>query len=502
MLSEQRRAQLDGIVQQMIENKETDSDIQKVVDDFSQKYSTEAPTAAPEAASAQAPGALSAVAGAAKGLKEATTGLFRGAGKGIASTVLGGGELVERAGSALGNAAFKAVTGKEAPPQAPGAITAAREKLQPQGAAEKFGFSGEQLAELFLPVPGEAKAKLLGTAVDKATLLARAVGMLKAAGGESANLASRVALQTGGDPVSTGTAAVLGGLSVPVGAAFEKIAGATLPKLARKIQEYTLRLTPPQKANLGAKVGEVADYLSAKGITGGPKARLEKVTKIYQDTEKTFQDFLAGEAKDVTASRQKVIDELEALKAAFKDDRDVVAIEKQIDEVKDLLMKRYEENIPIARLNKLKRTTFENAFNEAGTKVRDDIEFVIGDVFKNNIEKATEALQIAGKSVKDFNKEYGTVINARKILKGSVGRPEIGPIARLIGTMIGAKVGVEAGGLPGFIGGGIAGQQIGTALFGTGVRSAAASALQKLGEPGKKTVSDIIRLIQSGMQNR
>lgn len=41
MLNEQRRQQLDGIVQKMITNKESDSNIQFVVNDFSQKYASE-----------------------------------------------------------------------------------------------------------------------------------------------------------------------------------------------------------------------------------------------------------------------------------------------------------------------------------------------------------------------------------------------------------------------------------------------------------------------------
>lgn len=43
MLSEERRKQLDGIVQQMTTNKEPDTNIQAVVDDFKNKYSSEQP---------------------------------------------------------------------------------------------------------------------------------------------------------------------------------------------------------------------------------------------------------------------------------------------------------------------------------------------------------------------------------------------------------------------------------------------------------------------------
>src|SRR3990167_4500503 len=41
MLQEQRRQQLDNIVQQMVANQEVDSDIQAVVNDFKSKYSQE-----------------------------------------------------------------------------------------------------------------------------------------------------------------------------------------------------------------------------------------------------------------------------------------------------------------------------------------------------------------------------------------------------------------------------------------------------------------------------
>ncbi len=502
MLSEQRRTQLDGIVSQMISNKESDEDVQKVVDDFSQKYSGEQ-AAAPAPAPEEGGGALGGVVRAVGKVKDATTGVVRGAAKGIASTAIGGGELVERAGQFLGDKAFEAVTGKKAPVSEKGLVTKAREGLQPKGTAETIGFSGEQLAELFLPIPGGAKAKLLGTAVDKAPILARAAGMLKAAGGEAANLAARVGLQTGGDPGETAKAAVLGGISVPFGRAIEKMAGVALPKIARKLEEYNLRLTPVQRSNLGAKVGQVSDWLSKNKITGNPQQRLDKVTKVYQDTEKVFQDFLAKEAKDVRVPRQKLLDEIEGLKQNFTNDRDSLAIDRQIDEIKMLLETKFDEAIDLSRLNKLKRTTMEGAFNDAGTKVRDDVEFALGDVLKRNIEEAAAGLKVAGKDVADFNREYGTVINARKLLKTAVGRPEIGAIGRIISTLVGASVGGAVAGPAGGVVGTMIGQNVGKAVAGTAVRSNAASMLQGLsGIPAEKSIGAIMRLIQAGSQGR
>ena len=48
MLPEQRRTQLDGIVQQMIQNKESDSNVRFVVDDFKAKYAHETEVAKPD----------------------------------------------------------------------------------------------------------------------------------------------------------------------------------------------------------------------------------------------------------------------------------------------------------------------------------------------------------------------------------------------------------------------------------------------------------------------
>ena len=48
MLPENRRTQLDGIVQQMVNNGESDNDIQFVVNDFKTKYAAEQPSPAPQ----------------------------------------------------------------------------------------------------------------------------------------------------------------------------------------------------------------------------------------------------------------------------------------------------------------------------------------------------------------------------------------------------------------------------------------------------------------------
>jgi uncharacterized protein YihD (DUF1040 family) len=212
---------------------------------------------------------------------------------------------------------------------------------------------------------------------------------------------------------------------------------------------------------------------------GTPTQRLNKVTKLYNDTEKTFQGFLSGAAKDVKIKKDAIISELEALKKNYVNDADLFAIEKQITQSINLLKSRWPKDIPLARLNTLKRSVMENAFNEAGSKVRDDVEFAIGDVLYNNIKRASDGMTIAGKTLEDFNKNYGLIITARKLMKKAEGRAQIGLVGKLGASTISSAVGNKLGGLGGAIGGATAGGYLADLLFGTAARSILSQALER-----------------------
>lgn len=156
-LTETRRQQLDGIVKQMVQNKETDSNIQWVVQDFKSKYSDEAqPTAsvAPQSG------------GIAKNIGNAVVGF----GKGVLSTAKESSDIIgsikEKIPKVVGIPGISAtplgvlkpvtaVASKISP-----AISSFEENANlpegtlttPEGTAQKVGFYGEKVAELVNPI--------------------------------------------------------------------------------------------------------------------------------------------------------------------------------------------------------------------------------------------------------------------------------------------------------------------------------------------------------------
>lgn len=265
---------------------------------------------------------------------------------------------------------------------------------------------------------------------------------------------------------------------------FSGITGAK-DALANKLQESTLKLTPTQKSTLGPKLAEVKDYLSRNNVTGNPVQRFDKITEIWNNKENSIQEALKG--SNVTASRQVITDALESLKQNFQNDRDVNSIEKQIDDAISVV-KRQPEQVPVTNLNELKRSTMKQAFNTAGTKVRDDVEFAIGDALKDSESKALDAagVKIEGKSFTDFNKEYSTVINARKILKMAQGKSQLGLTGNLASRFVASLVGSAIGGVPGEVIGALAGPKIGEAVAGTAAKSKVASLLRGTSENGNQ----------------
>lgn len=410
------------------------------------------------------------------------TSPFRGAAKSFARTALGVGAAGEKISSA---AARLATGGKEVPgftDVAP--FTAAREKLAPQGIGEKIGAFGEQAVELLLPVgKGEVIAK-------GASFAQKALGLGKLALKEGVEAGAKTAIQTGGELDDAGIAAGIAAVAGP----FSKAVGASVPAVSRYLEKINLRLTPTQKTNLGEELGKVTDYLAKQKIIGNPASRFEKVTALYDETEKTLQSFLTKDAGKVSINRKELIDELNALKPSFKNDADALAIDRQIDQAIETLRAKQETYIKLSDLNELKRSVYKNAFNPAGDKVRDDVEFAIGDVYRRKIEQGAgsiEGLKIKGKTLADFNAEYGTLIKARKLLKIASGRQEVGLVGKTISSLLGSS-----------FGGGPFGAAVGlgaaNTIAGTSVRSLIGTMLESVGQkPTEESIDAMSKVLMT-----
>jgi hypothetical protein len=252
-----------------------------------------------------------------------------------------------------------------------------------------------------------------------------------------------------------------------------------MQSFSRRLEQASLRMTPTEKRALGSRLKETVDFLSEKKIVGTPQMRYDKVTEIYNDAESTLQTFLTKDAKDRFVNKQALLETVENLKGKFQSHRDALAIENQLDDFKKLLESKYEDAIPVDRLNQLKRSTFESAYNKAGSKVLDDVEFAIGDTLKESIEAATDGLKINGQSIGQFNKEYGKVITARKLLNVAKDRNQLGAIGRLL---LGGFGGASALPLTGGFGSAAVGYaaQAGANELATPVRSLAGAGLRQL----------------------
>lgn len=256
--------------------------------------------------------------------------------------------------------------------------------------------------------------------------------------------------------------------------------------LALKLEEMSLRLTPPQKAELlnpktGAKLGELTDFISKQDFSGSPQTRVDKADALLQTKEAQLQDFLGSIKKGAGASKQSVIKGLQSLKGKYLNDTDYIDISRRIDKAVNTIQKTQEAVIPYKNLNEMKRSAFENAFNDAGTKVRSDVEFAIGDLFRDRIVKDLDGLKINGQTITDFNKDYGKTIQAKALFKVASGRPEMSRVSEmLLGGAIGSLTGFGAGGPATAFFGAFAGPSVIGQLPITAIRTATSKGLRKL----------------------
>lgn len=299
--------------------------------------------------------------------------------------------------------------------------------------------------------------------------------------------------------LQTGTGAALGG-AIPLGFGVVKKGLGLLPSLSRNLEKVSLRLTPTQRRDLGTKIDDITEFLSSNRISGSPQARYDKVNKLYMDEEVALDNFLRKDLKTRTIAKEYVVRQLRNVKRRFANERDVLTINKQIDGLIDTVQARYPSNIPAWKINQLKRSTYENAFNRAGDKVLDDVEFAMGDKLKGVVELIADGPTgrklIRGKSLSQFNKDYGTIINARKLLKIAESRDQLGGMGKFISTILGGVFGGVAGGGIGAGVGALAGQQVGKIVAGTATRSAIGSAARRFSQiPIEKAKEPVRRFL-------
>jgi hypothetical protein len=228
MLSEQRRQQLDGIVHQMIQSKESDSNIQFVVDDFKHKYDAEQPLDLKKLSQAPQKSAIEKVS-------EVVPNLALGAAKGVVSTVKGAANLGEKyllnpIEKITGNGFSQVANLKPGETATDQFITP--NLTEPTNTTQSIGKGLEQIAEFLVPSGAVGK---IGKAAEGASKLEKIGALAGRASAEAISAGGVTALQTGGNAQETRKAALLGGAFPFAGLALKgigKIGSAVVEHLA------------------------------------------------------------------------------------------------------------------------------------------------------------------------------------------------------------------------------------------------------------------------------
>lgn len=305
--------------------------------------------------------------------------------------------------------------------------------------------------------------------------------------------------KNGGEAFVPGFATLIGGATGGLleagGVGVEKLSQGA-QSLGKELEQQSFKLTPAQKTKLGSKLDDLTKFASDNIPAGSAEQRFVYADDLYQHYEEQLQKALSSGAESkVSVGRDKFISELENIKDNYKYDRDFETINKQIDGAISTIKKQYPEGlIPIDKLNVFKRSTYQNAYNKAGDKVLDTVEHDIGDKARVEIEKAAEkaGLTVGDLKIGDFNKEYGNLIQLRKILKLAQNRPELGFTKRITSRIVGGIIGNALGGIPGLIGGELLAEPITNKIAGTTAKTGIAKKLMNV-QP-KKVGSIIQRL--------
>lgn len=358
MLTEQRRQQLDGIVQQMVANKEPDQNVQAVVNDFKSKYDNEA--SAPQSK------------GFIENFNDTATNLIKGAAKGVGSTLytvpqsiakitdavtraLEGGKLDE----SMANLAkvttalmHKANTLPDTDPNKKHLMDLAEENvkqldrlrgdqntreqkssslnekpaiLTAQNTAEKVGYGAEKAAEFLIPggtiAKGEKALQATTAAAAKggkiAPLIEKTLNVAGGAGLEGAGAAIVNEAQTGNtkDSLKTGATAAL--LSVPfkIFGQLKKPVANVIQKSAEKKSAQALGATTKADKQLSDKI--IPELLKRRVTFATRSGLMQKAQSSLEDVGGQLEDAYAALPPDTKVDIAPVIKSLEDFKDKF-----------------------------------------------------------------------------------------------------------------------------------------------------------------------------------------
>lgn len=283
------------------------------------------------------------------------------------------------------------------------------------------------------------------------------------------------------DAFKPGIGTVIGGALPIIG----KILGYTtknLPaKLAQKLEDTNLRLTPVERQNLAKKGQDIVNYLANKRVIGSPASRYAKLDSLYNQMEDKVSAQIAK--KNTLYFKDEIIREISKIPDAFANDPELQseAITTTERLIKNL-QARNSTTLTGQVVNDFKRNYMKRAFAKNATDVISESRLAIAATLNGQLRSKVKGLEA-------LNEEYGIIIASRRALQKALSRPQIGLTGKIAGIAAGSAVGSVLSPGIGTATGAIVGPTIGKAIAGTRVRSTIGA--------GAQTIANIAQKISS-----
>lgn len=273
-----------------------------------------------------------------------------------------------------------------------------------------------------------------------------------------------------------------------------------IPDITKMLLKSTFRFTDAQTAEYARRgLDKVYKTIKDFKLYGDKTKRVDLTNKWLSTFENALQSTFTTNPTKI--SKSQLIADLEQLKTKFVGERPIIKMEEQVDSAIEAVKRLPGEDVDTQLVNKLKRSTFDNAYNNAGDKVLDDVEHLIGDVIKKRIIDDHGDIGIktpAGVEIplKDFNELfYSPMVETKKIFKIAEKRSELSKVqARLLGAAIGQFL---VGGAPGIIMGSISSPLVEQIPF-TAIVSRAAGPVGKVTEATKSAAKEVGKYVPGG----
>lgn len=402
-------------------------------------------------------------------------GFFRGAAKGLASTAFGAGKLLSKGVSAVTGADL-ATSRVERP-----------EALEPKTTAEKVGFTTEQVAEFFIPVPG-ARAVKAGMGATKAARLGKA-------GLTGVEVAGRTAIQTG----EVGEEAIVAGVATPVlGGVLTKTGEAVFQALPKRLVQKAIGQS--KKELLAGK--DVSQFALDKKKFGTAKSILadseKEVVRLSEDIVNRLKTVPVTKSKvSVRKIANDVAGDINAAGGEISTEEVRQIINRLAPQAKSLLSK---PTMSIQSANKLRqsidKTLGDRGFLTSQLPFNKDVLRSFTNTLRNEVKDK------APKGTRELFDELSSEIRLRNSLLENVTKDQVNNSFGLTDFLTFGSVGATGGLIPGVAAvGGKKAVQSTPFLTGAGITldqlNKAAPILEKLTPAERGVLSQIIQQLLS-----